>query len=66
MDFGYVSGRQLLYEALSHNPTIWLQILPLSRFWGFEGGGTVENQDPSGAYDGLFDLIFSICITFLD
>ena len=27
---------------------------------------SVENQDPSGASGGLFYLIFSICITFLD
>ena len=32
---------------------------PCRTFWGFEGGGgTVENQDPSGACGGLFDLIF--------
>ena len=37
-----------------------------SVFWGFEGGGAVENQDPSGACGGLFCLIFSICISFLD
>ena len=31
-----------------------------------KGGGSVENQDPSGACGGLFSLIFYICITFLD
>ena len=40
---------------------------PLVAFFGVsKGGGTVENQDPSGACGGLFYLIFSICITFLD
>ena len=48
------------------DPSVWLQIPPPCRvFLGFEGGGTVENQDPSGASGGLFDLIFFICIAFL-
>ena len=30
-----------------------------------KGGGTVENLDPSGACGGLFHVMFSICIIFL-